>query len=129
MTTASVSLGSVRGLLPALRRAQDAIHFPEVQDMLRRLSGYRLGIFMPHMHDEQTGQFELLPDDMVQVESSLEVSFHPAGKIAGEMERFLPVGWVWRAGASTPVAACEMVREEGGGDAEPEVKHKMERES
>lgn len=43
MTTASVSRGSVRGLPPTLRTAQDAVYVPEVQDMLRRLSGYRLG--------------------------------------------------------------------------------------
>ncbi len=126
-TIANVSRGNARGLPPTLRAAQDAIHLPEVQDMLRRLSAYQLGIFMPHIHDEHTGQFMPLPNDMAQVESGLEVSFHPAEEIAGESERFLPVGWAWRAGSSMPVAACEMVLGEAAGDAEPDVKHKMAR--
>jgi hypothetical protein len=61
MTIANVSQGSARGLPPALRTAQAAIHLPEVQEMLRRLSEYKLGIFMPHMHDRQTGEFQPLP--------------------------------------------------------------------
>ena len=109
MTIANVSQGSARGLPQALRTAQEAIHLPEVQEMLRRLSEYKLGIFMPHMHDEQTGEFQPLPDEVMQVESGLEVSFQPTEEIANQTDRFLPVGWFWRAGASTPVAACEMV--------------------
>ena len=125
MMTANISPVSARGLPPALRTAQAAIHLPEVQEMLRRLSEYKLGIFMPHMHDEQTGEFHPLPDEVMQVESGLEVSFQPTQEIANQTDRFLPVGWFWRAGAAIPVAACEMVGEEGPGDTERRVKHKM----
>ena len=125
MTIANVSQGNTRGLPPALRTAQEAIHFPEVQEMLRRLSEYKLGIFMPHMHDEQTGEFQPLPDEVTQVESGLEVSFQPMQEIANQTDRFLPVGWVWRAGAATPLAVCEMVGEERPREAERYVKHKM----
>ena len=125
MTIANVSQGNARGLPQALRTAQEAIHLPEVQEMLRRLSEYKLGIFMPHMHDEQTGEFRPLPDDVTQVDSALEVSFQPAGEIAKRADRFLPVGWFWRAGASTPSAVCEMVWEERPGDTGRYVKHKM----
>ena len=125
MTIANVSQGNTCGLPRALRTAQEAIHLPEVQEMLRRLSEYTLGIFMPHMHDEQTGEFQPLPDEVMQVESGLEVSFQPTEEIARQTDRFLPVGWFWRAGASTPSAACEMVREESQGDTERYVKHKM----
>jgi len=125
MTIANVSQGSVHGLPQALRTAQEAIHLPEVQEMLRKLSEYKLGIFMPHMHDEQTGEFQSLPDKVTQVESGLEVSFQPTEEIANQTERFLPVGWFWRAGASRPVAACEMVWEGEPGDTERSVKHKM----
>ena len=104
MTIANVSQGSACGLPQALRTAQEAIHLPEGQEMLRRLSEYKLGIFMPHRHDEQTGEFQALPDEVVQVESGLEVSFHPTEEIANQTDRFLPVGWFWRAGASTPMA-------------------------
>ena len=79
---------------------------------------------MPHRHNEQTGEFELLPDEVVQVETGLEVSFQPMQEIANQIERYLPVGWLWRAGASTPVAVCEMVREERSGETECYGKHK-----
>ena len=125
MTKANVSQEATSGLPQALRAAQDAIQLPEVQAMLRRLSEYNLGICMPHMHDERTGGFQPLPDDVMQVESGLAVSFRPAEEIAGQADCFLPVGWFWRAGASTPSAACEMVRADGPGDTLRSDKHKM----
>ena len=97
--------------------------------MLRRLSEYKLGIFMPHMHNEQTGEFQLLSDEVMQVESGLEVSFRPTEEIANQADRFLPVGWFWRAGASIPSAVCEMVWEERPGDTERYGKHKMIKEN
>ena len=109
----------------SLKTAQDAIHFPEVQEMLRRLSEYNLGIFMPHMHDEHTGEFQPLPDDVLQVEAGVKVSFQPTDDIASQPGRYLPVGWLWRAGASTPSAVCEMVWEKGQGATERSGKHKM----
>ena len=128
MTVANGSRSNAQGLPPALRTGQAAIHLPEVQAMLRRLSAYELGIFMPHRHDERTGEFQSLPDEVVQVESGMEVSFQPFAKIANHAERFLPVGWLWRAGASTVAAACEMVFEERPGGAQRPIKHKMKDE-
>jgi len=125
MTIANVSQGSAFGLPQTLRTAQEAIHLPEIQEMLRRLSDYKLGIFMPHMHDEKTGDFQPLPDEVMQVESGMVVSFQPTQDIANQSDRFLPVGWMWRAGASTPLAVCEMVSEERPGDTARYVKHKM----
>lgn len=125
MTIANVSEGNDSGLPRGLRTAQDAIILPEVHEMLRRLSEYNLGIFMPHMHDELTGEFQLLPDEVIQVESGLEVAFLPMEEIASHTDRFLPVGWVWRAGAATALAVCEMVSGGGAGGSEPPVKHKM----
>jgi len=124
MTVANVSQGNARGLPQALRIAQASIFLPEVQEMLRRLADYKLGIFMPHIHDEQTGEFQALPDNVVQVESGLEVTFQSSQTIANQTDRFLPVGWCWHAGASTPVAACEMVSTEQHGDSERSVRHK-----
>ena len=80
---------------------------------------------MPHMHDEQTCEFQLLFNEVIQVESGLEVSFQPTEKIANQADHFLPVGWFWRAGASTPVVVCEMVWDEIVGDTERYGKHKM----
>lgn len=125
MTIATVSQGSALGLPHTLRTAQEAIHLPEVQEMLRRLSDFKLGIFMPHMHDEHTGEFHPLPDDVTQVESSLEVSFQRTKQIASQADRFLPVGWRWHAGAATTSAVCEMDEEEEPGKADCYGKHKM----
>jgi len=72
MSTATVSRNTAQGLPPELRSAQAAVQLPEVQEMLRRLSGHGLGIFMPHMHDERTGDFLSLPGDLTQVEAGLE---------------------------------------------------------
>lgn len=125
MTKANVSQESVFCLPQALRTAQEAIHLPEVQEMLRRLSEYKLGIFMPHMHNEQTGEFQPLPDKVMQVESGLQVSFQSAEEITNQTDHFLPVGWFWRAGTSTPLAVCEMVWEEGSVDSQRYGKHNM----
>lgn len=126
MNTATVSQGNALSLPPELKVAQDAIHFPEVQEMLRKLSAYGLGVFMPHRHDEQTGEFQPLSDQLVQVESGLEVSFRPVEQIVNQTDSFLPVGWMWRAGSATPSAMCEMVRDQRPGNADPAVKHKMD---
>lgn len=124
MTTASVSRAATYGLPPALKKAQAAMQLPEVQDMLRRLSAHQLGIFMPHQHDDRSGEFQPLPDDVMQVESGLTVSFERREEIARRTESFLPVGWLWRAGATTVAAACEMVTQDGPEDEEKPVKHK-----
>lgn len=115
MMIANVLQGSVAGLPQALRTAQEAIHLPEVQEMLRKLSEYKLGIFMPHMHDEHTGEFQPLSAEVMQVESGLQVSFQPTEKIAHQTDHFLPVGWCWRAGAATVSTVCEMVQDETAG--------------
>ena len=125
MTTATVSRGNPLGLPPTLKAAQEAIHFPEVQEMLRKLSMHGLGIFMPHMHDERTGEFQPLPEHVAQVESGLAVSFQPADEVATQTDQFLPVGWVWRAGACSTAAACDMVQNVSVDGGETSLKHKM----
>lgn len=125
MTVANVSQTNNFDLPQALRAAQDAMHLPEVQEMLERLSKYKLGIFMPHMHDEKTGEFQPLADDVMQVESGLQVSFKPTEEIANQSDQFLPVAWFWRAGATSIAAACEMVWVQNPDETERRGKHKM----
>ena len=125
MTGISVSRASAYGLPPALKTAQAAMQLPEVQDMLRRLSSFQLGIFMPHRHDDSTGEFQPLPEEVMQVESGRVVSFERLEEIARRTESFLPVGWRWHAGTVTVAAACEMAAQEGPEDEEQPVKHKM----
>jgi hypothetical protein len=107
MSTATVARGDSQGLPPQLRKAQDAINLPEVREMLQKLSAYNLGIFMPHRHDTDTGGFEVLPDDLVQVEAGLKVSFKPAADCANG--GFVPVGWVWHDDGVNATAMCKMV--------------------
>ena len=124
MMTSHLSAATARRLPPRMRAAQAAIHFPEVQDMLRRLSEYDLGICMLHMHDELTGDIAPLPTGLMQVESGLKVSFEPAGDLMMRAEPFIPVGWTWHNGEPVPVAACEMVSAAETNDPD-DVKHKM----
>ena len=125
MTTANISMTSYPAMPPALRRAQIAMQRPEVQAMLRRLSEFDLGIFMPHQHDEQTGDFLPLADQMIQVESGCKVSFQRAEPIMKQIDRFLPVAWIWKDGALTPASACEMDLSDRQDGADCLVKHKM----
>jgi hypothetical protein len=85
--------------------AQHAVHLPEVQELMRKLSAYHLGVYMPHMHDEKTGAFQLLPEGVMQVEDNLRVSFQsedPPGR------SYVPVAWFWHDGP-TPGAKCAAV--------------------
>jgi hypothetical protein len=124
MMTSSASEAIPRGLPPRIKAAQAAIHIPEVQAMLRRLSEYDLGICMPHMHDKLTGNFAPLPPGIMQIESGLKVAFEFEGDVAARVEPFLAVGWAWRDGRSVPVAACEMVSGADVGNPD-EIKHTM----
>jgi hypothetical protein len=65
-----------------VEKLTSSIQEPEVQEMLKRLSNYGLGVFMPHMHAE-SGAFVELPRGMVQVEDNLRVSFKPRSDTSG----------------------------------------------
>ena len=125
MTVANVLQTNNYDLPQTLRKAQEAMHLPEVQEILERLAKYKLGIFMPHMHDEKTGEFQLLADDVMQVESGLQVSFKTTQEISNQTDRFLPVAWLWRDGATSVSAACEMVWDLNPDEIERRGKHKM----
>jgi hypothetical protein len=100
MTQVTVSNGLLASLPPALRTAQGAIALPEVQAMLKKLADYNLGICMPHMHCETTGRFQVLPDDMLQIEDGLEVFFETVDNIKARSNPMVPVAWAWRDGLS-----------------------------
>jgi hypothetical protein len=94
-------------LPPDLQRAQDSIALPEVQEMLEKLSHYNLGVFMPHMHDDDTGEFLPLRNGVTQVEDGLKVSFQPEEACVDRPGRsYMPVGWFWQAGGAKAEAKC-----------------------
>lgn len=125
MTIDNIPQLSTQCLPPALISAQAALNLPEVQNMLKNLSEFQLGIFMPHTHEEKTGAFKLSGDDVVQVESGSKASFKTASKIASQQDSFLPVEWLWRSGQSAPEAVCEMVLKESAIDGERHADHNM----
>ena len=125
MTVANFSQTSTQDLPPALISAQEALNLPEVQAMLKRLSEFQLGIFMPHTHDEKVCAFQMLGDDVVQVHSGLQVSSKAAKEIANQQGSCVPAGWFWRGDPSAPVAVCAMVSNESAIDREREADPKM----
>lgn len=108
-----------------LKHAQAAMQRADVQEMLRRLSAYQLGVFMPHMHAADTGEFQTLPATLTQLESGLCVSFQSSEQIAAQPKRYAPVAWVWRDGRVAVAAACEMAQEEHSDADNALEKHKM----
>ena len=108
-----------------LKDAQAAMQRADVQEMLRQLSAYKLGVFMPHMHAADTGEFQTLPATLTQLESGLCVSFQSTEQIAAQPKRYAPVAWVWRDGRVAVAAACEMAQDEHSDANNALEKHKM----
>lgn len=105
MIVSNVSREKLDTLPQELKTAQEAIYLPEVQEMLRKLAEYNLGIFMPHMHDDKNGEFQPLPEELVQVEEGLKVTFREAGEVE-DGNRYFPVGWFFRNGIGGPCGHC-----------------------
>ena len=84
--------------------AKAAVSQPEVMAMIEKLSEYGLGVCVPHIHSTN-GEMAPLPDDVVQVEQGLRVSFINRGHF--EATDALPVAWRWDAKAKMP-SACAL---------------------
>ncbi len=76
-----------------LRIAQEAIETDEVQEMVRRLAKYNLGVYMPHLHETGEG-FYPLPSEMIAVEENMITRFISRKEAANDPHR-LPVAWRW----------------------------------
>lgn len=87
---------------PMIEKAQEAVDFPEVQEMIKRLGDYGLGVFMPHIHDENG--FSPLPAHIVQLESDLKIEF--SDRSSEKVQNASAVGWVWDANKATVTTAC-----------------------
>lgn len=53
-----------------------------------------------------TGRFLPLPDDLVQVEDDLRVSFQTEQQLADQCDPVVQVGWVWRGNGVHASAKC-----------------------
>ena len=99
---------TVLNVLPLkLRKAQLAIEFPEVQEIIKNLAKYNLGVYMPHLQNSENGNFEVLPDEQVQLENDLQISF--VSREDSIKMNALPVGWIWKNDGLTNAAQCAMV--------------------
>ena len=107
METKNVN-NTVLNVLPLkLRKAQLAIEFPEVQEIIKNLAKYNLGVYMPHLQNSENGNFEVLPDEQVQLENDLQISF--VSREDSIKMNALPVGWIWKNDGLTNAVQCAMV--------------------
>jgi hypothetical protein len=88
--------------------AQKSVALPEVQEMIRKLSAYNLGVFMPHIHDAE-GFFHAAPEGVIAVEDELTVSFANEEDLVSKQENMIPVAWVWRDDGVFVGATCKQV--------------------
>lgn len=93
-------------LTDKMKIAQQAIELPEIQLIAQTLAKYNLGIFMPHMHDSESGKFVELPHDMVSREDSQQVSFVASDEPFADGQSALPVGWQWLDDGIAPRMVC-----------------------
>lgn len=88
---------------PMIENASRAVATAEVQEMIRRLADYGLGVFMPHLHPEEGG-FRPLPRDVVQLERELQISF--VSDTDPILKDSMPIGWVWDKEKARVACTC-----------------------
>lgn len=86
-----------------IKAAQEAVNDEEVQQAARTLAKYGLGICIPHMHDEKTGELLPLPTGMISCEQDLKVSFKDIAHLDRGM---VPVAWRWGNRGFEVCASC-----------------------
>lgn len=91
-------------------QAREAVQIPEVQGMIKRLSEYGLGVYVPHMYDPATSEIIPLPPNMVKLEEELEVSF--VDRSVTEAFDGPAVAWFWDEEMQI-VAGCAWCGREG----------------
>lgn len=87
----------------SIKSAQRALKTEEVRQAAQVLAKYGLGILIPHMHDEKTGEILPLPTNMISCERDLVVSFKRIDHLEVDM---VPVAWRWGANGFEICASC-----------------------
>ena len=98
-----ISEKMLNDLPQGLQLAQKAIETEEVQEIIKQLAKYNLGVCMPHMHTEGNG-FAELPKDMMQIEQKLRTSFVPVAEV--NPETMIPVVWRHVDGLTVSASSC-----------------------
>ncbi len=78
---------------PDVAVAISDIQSARVQEIVRELSMYNLGVTVPHIH--QDGVARLLPENRIQYEKDLQVSFPEKQKFFSDRHDGFAVGWRW----------------------------------
>jgi len=108
MATFKASDSTLTRLPVELRVALEAIETPEVQEMIKALAKYNLGVFMPHSHvkgDGKTGNgFAPLASNMMSVEDDLKTSFIERAEMMSSGHG-VPTGWRWIDGEAAVCVA------------------------
>ena len=86
---------------PDLQHSVRAVNTPEVQEMLRQLGKFGLGVALPHMHTDE-GMVPL-PEGMIASEDNLKVTFRKRDEMTNS--KALPVMWQ-RGEEISSVAYC-----------------------
>ena len=102
-TKTSSAVANMR-IAPEIGNAFDAINTKEVQDIVKQLAKFNLGVCVPHMHSPSY-DFAALPEDVVQVEEDCKVSWVPRGALESSLGA-IPVAWRWHDDGIHAAAKC-----------------------
>ena len=104
MSTRTASAVANMTISPEIESAFDAIKTKEVQDIIKQLAKFNLGVCVPHMHSS-TFDFAALPEDVVQVEEDCKVSWVPRGALETSPGA-ISVAWRWHDDGIHAAAKC-----------------------
>ena len=93
----------------SMRIAQGAVKTQEVQEIMKQLAKYNLGVCMPHMHVRE-GEFAELPADIISLEQ--KSAFIPTSD--ADPVNTLPVAWRWQNNAVIIAGSCHIIRKRCG---------------
>jgi hypothetical protein len=98
------------------RMMREAIHTPAVQEALKTLSKYGLGVWLPHMHAED-GHLVPLPNEMVSIEvegeepATRQVTFVKRDTLDSSILNQTAVAWIWNESLNVAVVATSCTDE------------------
>jgi hypothetical protein len=93
-------------LLPEIEASLGNAQNPRVQEIAKELARYGLAIAMPHVHEGNV--VGPLPDNLIQYENGLRVSFRDKKTFESSRKKGFPVMWRHnsRTGRMTACAWC-----------------------
>jgi hypothetical protein len=86
-----------------VEKAAQAVGTSDVQEMIKKLSEFGLGVYALHEHSDKEEFLSLAPN-RVSIESDLKVSFCNRDDL--KSNQATPVGWAWIDGGVKVVAGC-----------------------